>query len=81
MGSGCITYQASNGCIGILVRFVGALFSIDFLSEKDLRSKLAQREELFLSEISEKLERCSENSELFLNSCSSAEYSRFLLNI
>ena len=42
-----------------------------FLSENDLRSKLAQRGDLFLSEISEQLERCSKNSELFLNSWSS----------
>merc|ERR1712224_856644 len=40
----------------------------NFLSENDLRSKLAQRGDLFLSEISEQLERCSKNSELFLNS-------------
>ena len=39
-----------------------------FFSENDLRSKLAQRGDLFLSEISEQLERCSKNSELFLNS-------------
>ena len=52
-----------------------------FSQKKNTGASLRQREELFLSEISVELERCPENSELFLNSCSSAEYSRFLVDL